>query len=114
MKTILIATMILMTGVAAFGQMEDSSTVVNVTVEPDTMTAKVGGRVAFTIELDIDEGWHLYVHGDPQYMGIELLGLEEAPLAAAKVDYPAATKGPSWARRPCCWRRRCPSPCPAS
>lgn len=91
--TLLAAVLLLPAAPAAAQGMRDSSSVVAVTVAPDTLRAGVGGPVAFTVTMEIQEGWHLYAHGDPVYYGISLNPPEDLPLAGLKVTYPAGHEG---------------------
>lgn len=75
------------------GGMRDSSSVVTVSVSPDTVRADVGDPVEVAVTLEIAKGWHLYAHGDTQYYGIGVTGLDSVPLAAVAVDYPAGHPG---------------------
>lgn len=83
----------LLVSVAAAEGMRDSSSVVAVTAAPDTLHAGVGGTVEFTVTMEIQDGWHLYAHGDPVYYGITLHAPEDLPVAALKVDYPKGHEG---------------------
>lgn len=92
MKTVVAALLMLPT--LAFAQgMRDSSTVVTVIADPDTVVAGVGSTVTFTVTLDMQEGWHLYANGDPTYYGISFNAPEQSPLANLKVDYPEGHMG---------------------
>lgn len=96
MKTLTVcAALILSLALPVLGQgMRDSSSVVAVSVAPDTVRAGVGGTVAFTVTMAIEDGWHLYAHGDPVYYGISLNAPEAGlPLAGVKVAYPAGHEG---------------------
>ncbi|HPF36819.1 MAG TPA: protein-disulfide reductase DsbD family protein [Candidatus Krumholzibacteria bacterium] len=94
MKTLLLCAALLLTALPATAQgMKDSSSVVTVTTAPDTVRAGVGGTVAFTVTLAVQDGWHLYAHGDPTYYGISLNAPENLPLAGVQVEYPAGHQG---------------------
>jgi len=79
----------LMLAAFASGQgMRDSSSVVAVSAAPDTVHAGVGETVAFEVSMTIDDGWHLYAHGDSTYYGISLNPPDDLPLAAVEITYP--------------------------
>lgn len=94
MRIIAVIAVVMMLAGACLAQgMRDSSSVVTVTADPDTVHAGVGGSVAFTVTMTIDEGWHLYAHGDPVYYGISFNPPEESPVAALEVAYPEGHEG---------------------
>lgn len=93
MKTVVVTAAVMLIVSACFGQgMKDSSTVVAVTAA-DTVYAGVGESVTFTVTMTIDEGWHLYANGDPQYYGISFNPPEILPLANLTVSYPEGHMG---------------------
>jgi hypothetical protein len=93
MRFAVTAAVLLLAVCAALGQgLRDSSAVVSVDA-PTAVAADVGETVSITVGIDIDEGWHLYAHGDTTYYGISVTGLDSVPLAAAEVDYPAGHEG---------------------
>ena len=71
----------------------DSAGVVAVSVSPSPATADHGDRVAFAVDFDIASGWHLYAHGDSVFIGIDLKGLDKAPLDSMIVKYPEGDSG---------------------
>lgn len=93
MKTAAWAAVVILAATVCLGQeMRDSSSVVAVTAT-DSVRAGVGETVAFSVTMTIDEGWHLYANGDPQYYGISLNPPEGLPLANLKVAYPEGHMG---------------------
>jgi len=86
-------TLIMVATVASGQGMRDSSSVVTVSVAPDTVRASVGETVQFDVSMEIDKGWHLYAHGDKTYYGISLNMPEDLPLAGVKVAYPEGHMG---------------------
>jgi hypothetical protein len=93
MKNLAAAALVLLIASACLGQgMRDSSTVVAVTAA-DTVRAGVGETVSFDVTMDIQDGWHLYANGDPQYYGISLNPPEGLPLANVKIAYPEGHMG---------------------
>jgi len=93
MRTIAVTVAVLMIAAACFGQgLRDSSTVVAVAAA-DTVHAGVGETVSFSVTMTIDEGWHLYANGDPQYYGISLNPPEGLPLANLQIAYPEGHMG---------------------
>jgi len=71
----------------------DSAGVVAVSVSPSRTPADHGDRVAFAVDFDIARGWHLYAHGDSVFIGIDLKGLDKAPLDSMIVKYPEGDSG---------------------
>ena len=60
---------------------------------PASQEAAPGGRVVFAVAYEIDPGWHLYAHGDSVFIGIDLKGLDKAPLDSMIVIYPEGRPG---------------------
>jgi len=65
-----------------------SADVVKVAVTPTVVQAQAGERVAFSIKLDIAKKWHIYAHGDTNYIGVDLVPADEFPLGKLSVEYP--------------------------
>ncbi len=72
----------------AFGAMKGSADVVKASASPSAVSAPVGERVSFEIELDIQERWHLYAHGDTNFIGVDVVPDEEFPLEDFQAEYP--------------------------
>jgi len=70
-----------------------SADVVKVTPGKTVVTAAPGGRVAFAIEVDIAERWHLYAHGDTTFIGVDLVPSETFPLQEFSAEYPEGHEG---------------------
>jgi len=90
MKRIALITLLLTVATAglAFGAMKGSADVVKTTATPVAVTSVAGERVAFTVKVDIAERWHLYAHGDTNFIGVDLVPDEGFPLEDFKADYP--------------------------
>ncbi|MBU2500718.1 hypothetical protein KJ682_05255 [bacterium] len=72
----------------AFAAVKTSADVVKAAPAAATVTAKAGQRVDFTIKVDIDHTWHLYAHGDTNFLGIDLVPDEFFPLQDFQAAYP--------------------------
>jgi hypothetical protein len=72
----------------AFGAMKGSADVVKASASPSTVSSPAGERVSFEIKLDIQERWHLYAHGDTNFIGVDVVPDEEFPLEDFQAEYP--------------------------
>lgn len=70
-----------------------SADVVKVSAAPAAVSAAAGERVAFDIGLDIVKKWHIYAHGDSNFIGVDLIPAEGFPLESFKADYPHGHEG---------------------
>lgn len=57
------------------------------------VSATAGQRVEFAVKFDILKTWHLYAHGDSNFIGIDLYGADGFPLTELKAEYPHAHPG---------------------
>ena len=73
----------------AFGVMKGSADVVKAVAQPTALSSAPGERVSFEVKLDIQKKWHLYAHGDTNFIGVDLVPSEEFPLEDFKAEYPA-------------------------
>jgi hypothetical protein len=73
----------------AFGVMKGSADVVKAVAQPTALSSAPGQRVSFEVKLDIQKKWHLYAHGDTNFIGVDLVPTEEFPLKDFKAEYPA-------------------------
>lgn len=64
-----------------------------VKVSGQSVTAVAGARAEFTIQVKIDKSWHLYAHGDTNFIGLDLVPDEGFPLKDLKLEYPQAHEG---------------------
>lgn len=65
-----------------------SADVVKAAPAAKVVTASPGARVSFTITVDIAPTWHLYAHGDTNFIGVDLVPAEDFPLAEFTAEYP--------------------------
>ncbi len=72
----------------AFGAMKGSADVVKASASPSAVSSPAGERVSFEIKLDIQERWHLYAHGDTNFIGVDVVPDEEFPLEDFQAEYP--------------------------
>ncbi len=70
-----------------------SADVVKVSAAPAAVSAAAGERVAFDINLDITKKWHLYAHGDSNFIGVDLVPAEGFPLESFTAEYPHGHEG---------------------
>lgn len=70
-----------------------SADVVKVSVVPGAVSAAAGERINFDIKLDITKKWHLYAHGDTNFMGVDLVPEDGPALDSFKVEYPHGHEG---------------------
>lgn len=68
---------------------QDSASVVQARLRPESAKVAVGDTLRLTVEITIADGWHLYAHGDTSYYGIDLAAAAEGPVAPLRIDYPA-------------------------
>ena len=73
----------------AFGVMKGSADVVKAVAQPTALSSAPGERVSFEVKLEIQKKWHLYAHGDTNFIGVDLVPSEEFPLKDFKAEYPA-------------------------
>lgn len=90
MKRIALLTLLLTfaVGGSALAGMKGSADVVKVAAATTTVSSAAGERVAFTVEVDIAERWHLYAHGDTNFIGVDLVPDEGFPLEDFQAEYP--------------------------
>jgi hypothetical protein len=91
MKRIVLFTLLVLALAAgmAFGAMKGSGDVVKVAAKPASVSAAPGDTVSFAVKLDIQQKWHLYAHGDTNYIGVDLVPADEFPLENFQAEYPA-------------------------
>ena len=74
-------------------QPRGSADVVKVAPAEAVVSAAPGARVAFAVEVDIAERWHLYAHGDTTFIGVDLVPAETFPLQEFTAAYPEGHEG---------------------
>lgn len=67
--------------------------VVKVSAVPGTVSAAAGESIAFDINLDIVKKWHIYAHGDSNFIGVDLEPEEGPALDSFKIEYPHGHEG---------------------
>jgi hypothetical protein len=71
-----------------------SADVVKASAAPGAVSAAAGERVDFNINLDILKKWHIYAHGDSNFIGVDLMpGEGGIALDSFKVEYPHGHEG---------------------
>lgn len=91
-KIALTLLMVMIAGTMAQAQMKTSGDVVSVKA-PANLTGTAGQRVNFEIKLDISKKWHIYAHGDTNFIGVDLVPDEAFPLKDLKAEYPHGHEG---------------------
>ena len=92
-KMALILMIALMTAGSVHAQMKTSADVVKAVPAAAKVTAAAGQRVDFDIKLDISTKWHIYAHGDTNFIGVDLLPEEDFPLEDFLAEYPHGHEG---------------------
>ncbi len=73
--------------------MKGSDDVVKCSAPAAGISTAAGQRVDFGIKLDISKKWHIYAHGDSNFIGVDLVAEEGGPLQEIKVEYPHGHEG---------------------
>ena len=91
MKRIALLTLVFTIAYAgtALAQMKGSADVVKAVAAPAAISSATGERVSFTVKVDIAERWHLYAHGDTNFIGVDLVPDEGFALEKFEAEYPA-------------------------
>lgn len=84
---------------SAMAQMKTSADVVKAEPAAGEVSAVAGQRVDFTIKLDIAKKWHIYAHGDTNFIGVDLVPSEFSPWKICRPSTLMDTRGSSLARR---------------
>jgi thiol:disulfide interchange protein DsbD len=93
-RKIALVLLILVVGAgSATAQMKTSADVVSATPALGSVSAAAGKRVDFTINLDIAKKWHIYAHGDTNFIGVDLVPSELFPLDDFEAEYPHGHEG---------------------
>jgi thiol:disulfide interchange protein DsbD len=96
MKRILATVMaltVVLTTAAALAAFKGSADVVQASPAKAVVEAKAGERVAFAIEVAIDDKWHIYAHGDTNFIGVDLKPSDTFPLEDLEAKYPKGHEG---------------------
>ena len=96
MKRILaMATMLTVIGAAGVGlaAFKGSADVVKAAPAATAVKAKAGERVTFAIEVAIEDKWHIYAHGDSNFIGVDLKPADTFPLEDLQATYPKGHEG---------------------
>lgn len=73
--------------------LKGSADVVKAAPRQKALTAPRGQRITFEVSLAIAPKWHLYAHGDTNFIGVDLVPGEAFPLEEFDADYPAGEPG---------------------
>ena len=79
--------------VPASAALKGSGDVVKASLRQKALTAAPGQRLTFQLAVDIAPRWHLYAHGDTNYIGVDLIPDESFPLEEFDAAYPAGHAG---------------------
>ena len=77
----------------ALGQMKGSADVVKATAATSAIKSAPGEKVSFDVKIDIQEKWHIYAHGDTNFIGVDLVPDEGFVLTDFEAEYPAGHEG---------------------
>jgi hypothetical protein len=77
----------------ASAALKGSGDVVKASLRQKTLTAAPGQRITFQVAVDIAPRWHLYAHGDTNFIGLDLIPDESFPLEEYDAVYPAGHEG---------------------
>lgn len=77
----------------ALAALKGSGDVVKAAPRQKTLTAAPGQRLTFDVAFDIAPRWHLYAHGDTNFIGLDLVPDEAFPLEDFDAVYPAGQDG---------------------
>jgi len=89
----LLAALLAVIAVPAAAQMKTSADVVDVAPATAALSAAPGARIDFDVKVDIARKWHLYAHGDSNFIGVDLVPDEDFPLAEFAAVYPDGHEG---------------------
>lgn len=92
-KTALVLMALMLAAGAASAQLKTSADVVDAAPSAATVTAAAGQRVDFVINLDIAKKWHIYAHGDTNFIGVDLVPGELFVLDDFQAEYPHGHEG---------------------
>ncbi|MBK8165529.1 MAG: hypothetical protein IPK64_06105 [bacterium] len=79
--------------VPALAALKGSGDVVKAVPRQKALTAARGQRLTFEVSLAIAPKWHLYAHGDTNFIGVDLVPQESFPLEEFDAVYPAGEPG---------------------
>jgi thiol:disulfide interchange protein DsbD len=92
-KLALVLLIVILAAGTAQAQMKTSADVVKAAPAAAAVTGVAGQRVDFTINLDIAAKWHIYAHGDTNFIGVDLVTDEKFPLQDLQAEYPHGHEG---------------------
>ncbi len=90
--TAALCTLLLASAALAAGP-RGSADVVKATPAAKVVTGAPGARVDFAVNVDIAAHWHLYAHGDSNFIGIDLVPDDTFPLQDFQAEYPVGIEG---------------------
>jgi len=85
--------MVILSAGGSAAAMKGSAAVVKAVATAKMVTAPAGQRVTFVIDLDVSKTWHVYAHGDSNFIGVDLVPAEDFPLTELVTDYPTGHPG---------------------
>lgn len=85
--------LLLLPAAPASAALKGSGDVVKAVPRQKALAAAVGQRVTFEVSLAIAPKWHLYAHGDTNFIGVDLVPDESFPLEEFDATYPAGEPG---------------------
>lgn len=79
--------------VSAAAALKGSADVVKAAPRQKALAAAPGQRITFDVALAIAPKWHLYAHGDTNFIGVDLVPGDGFPLEEFDAAYPAGEPG---------------------
>lgn len=77
----------------ALAALKGSADVVKAVPRQKALAAARGQRITFEVSLAIAPKWHLYAHGDTNFIGVDLVPADGFPLEEFDAAYPAGEPG---------------------
>lgn len=77
----------------AFAALKGSADVVKAAPRQKSLVGAPGQRITFQVAVDIAPHWHLYAHGDTNFIGVDLVPDEAFPLEDFDAVYPEGLAG---------------------
>jgi hypothetical protein len=83
----------LLVAMPAEAALKGSGDVVKAITRQKAISAAPGQRITFEVSVIIAPHWHLYAHGDSNFIGVDLIPDESFPLEEFDARYPAGEEG---------------------
>lgn len=87
-KTVITIALAIALAAGTAAAMKGSADMVDVEPVSSTVKAAAGQRAQLDVKVDIARSWHLYAHGDTNFIGVDLVPDKSFPLADFRAEYP--------------------------